>query len=64
MDTNRRDFLKSSAAVAAAQALPWSTIAFAATQGWRTFETVTRVQVADPFGNIIGLIENPHFTLG
>jgi transglutaminase-like putative cysteine protease len=47
---NRRSFLKSSAAVTAAQALPWSTIASAATQGWRTFETVTRVQVADPFG--------------
>jgi transglutaminase-like putative cysteine protease len=45
---NRRKFLQSSAAAAAAQALPWR--ALAAEQGWRTFETVTRVEVADPFG--------------
>jgi transglutaminase-like putative cysteine protease len=47
---NRRTFLQSSAAVSAAQLLPWSTLALAAEQGWRTFETVTRVEVADPFG--------------
>jgi transglutaminase-like putative cysteine protease len=47
---NRRKFLKSSVAVSAAQALPWSAIALAAEQGWRTFETVTRVTVSDPFG--------------
>jgi transglutaminase-like putative cysteine protease len=47
---NRRKFLKSTAAVSAVQALPWSVGAFAAGQGWRTFETVTRVEVADPFG--------------
>jgi len=47
---NRRNFLKSSAVVTAAQALPWSTLVLAAEQGWRTFETVTRVEVTDPFG--------------
>ncbi|HEX7052556.1 MAG TPA: transglutaminase domain-containing protein [Burkholderiales bacterium] len=47
---NRRKFLQSSAAAAAAQALPWSVAHAAAEQGWRTFETVTRVRVADPFG--------------
>jgi transglutaminase-like putative cysteine protease len=47
---NRRRFLQSSAAVTVAQALPWSALALAAGQGWRTFETVTRVEVADPFG--------------
>ncbi len=47
---NRRKFLQSSAAVTAAQVLPWNGIALAAEQGWRTFETVTRVEVADPFG--------------
>lgn len=46
----RRDFLKSSAVITTAQALPWSSLASAATPGWRTFETVTRVQVTDPFG--------------
>jgi transglutaminase-like putative cysteine protease len=47
---NRRTFLQSSAALAVAQALPWDAIALAGEQGWRTFETVTRVQVSDPFG--------------
>jgi transglutaminase-like putative cysteine protease len=47
---NRRAFLQSSAAVAAAYALPWDALARAAEQGWRTFETVTRVEVTDPFG--------------
>ena len=46
---NRRNFLQSSAALTAAQALPWQ-LARAAEPGWRTFETVTRVEVADPFG--------------
>ena len=45
---NRRTFLKSTSAVAVAQSLPWSA-AFAA-DGWRTFETVTRVDVKDSFG--------------
>jgi transglutaminase-like putative cysteine protease len=45
---NRRKFLQSSAAAAAAQALPWAVLA--AEQGWRSFEAVTRVEVADPFG--------------
>ena len=43
----RRTFLKSSAAVAVAQSLPWSAHA---QDGWRTFETVTRVEVKDAFG--------------
>ena len=45
---NRRLFLQSSAAVLAAQSLPWNR-AWAAT-GWRMFETVTRVEVTDAFG--------------
>jgi transglutaminase-like putative cysteine protease len=44
---NRRNFLKSSAAAALAQSLPWSARAEA---GWRSFETVTRVDVVDAFG--------------
>ena len=47
---NRRNFLQSSAAVTAAQLLPWHGSALAAQPGWRAFETVTRVEVADPFG--------------
>ena len=47
---NRRSFLQSSTAVVAVHALPWSATARAAQSGWRTFETVTRVEVADPFG--------------
>jgi transglutaminase-like putative cysteine protease len=47
---NRRKFLKTSAAAAAAPLVPWSVIALAAEQGWRSFETVTRVAVTDPFG--------------
>ena len=43
---NRRDFLQTSAIAAS---LPW-TRAFAAEQGWRTFEIVTRVSVIDSFG--------------
>jgi transglutaminase-like putative cysteine protease len=45
---NRRTFLKSTTAVAVAQSLPLHA-AFAA-EGWRTFETVTRVDVKDAFG--------------
>jgi transglutaminase-like putative cysteine protease len=45
---NRRHFLQSSAAALAAQSLPWSS-AWAA-DGWRMFETVTRVEVKDAFG--------------
>ncbi|HEY5898570.1 MAG TPA: transglutaminase domain-containing protein [Burkholderiales bacterium] len=44
---NRRTFLQSSAAVAVAQSLPWSA---RAAQDWRSFETVTRVEIADAFG--------------
>jgi transglutaminase-like putative cysteine protease len=46
---NRRTFLQSSAAAVLAQQLPWSP-AFAAQEGWRTYEIVTRVQVSDAFG--------------
>lgn len=45
---NRRTFLKSTTAAAVAQSLPWQ--ALAAESGWRTFETVTRVEVKDAFG--------------
>lgn len=45
---NRRLFLQSSAAALAAQSLPWSSAW--AEDGWRTFETVTRVEVKDAFG--------------
>jgi len=45
---NRRNFLKSSTAAVLAQSLPWSRIA--AAEGWRTFETVTRVDIKDAFG--------------
>src|SRR5438552_7218352 len=45
---NRRLFLKSTAAAAIAQSFAWHT-AFAE-QDWRTFETVTRVEVKDSFG--------------
>ena len=50
---DRRYFLKSSAAAtataAAAAVLPWRE-AFAAAPGWRTFETVTRVEIEWPKG--------------
>jgi transglutaminase-like putative cysteine protease len=45
---NRRAFLQSATAAAIAQALPWR--AAFAQDGWRTFETVTRVDVTDAFG--------------
>ena len=45
---NRRHFLQSATAAALAQSLPWR--AAFAQDGWRTFETVTRVEVKDSFG--------------
>jgi transglutaminase-like putative cysteine protease len=45
---DRRAFLQTSAAAAAATALPWRD-AIASTE-WRTFETVTRVEVLKPRG--------------
>ncbi|MFN2646567.1 MAG: transglutaminase-like domain-containing protein [Burkholderiales bacterium] len=45
---NRRHFLQSSTAAVVAQSLPLT--ALRAQQGWRTFETVTRVEVIDSFG--------------
>jgi transglutaminase-like putative cysteine protease len=44
---NRRNFLKSSSAAALAPYLPLS---MASTEGWRTFEAVTRVEIRDSFG--------------
>ena len=46
---NRRSFLKTSAAAAVAQALPWDS-AFAAIQGWRGYEITTRVEIMRPSG--------------
>ena len=43
---NRRNFLKSSTAAALAPYLPLSM----ASEGWRTFEAVTRVEIRDAFG--------------
>ena len=45
---NRRHFLQSASAAAIAQSLPWG--AARAQDGWRMFETVTRVDVKDAFG--------------
>src|SRR5258708_22829002 len=45
---NRRHFLQSASAAALAQSL--SLRAAFAQDGWRTFETVTRVDVKDSFG--------------
>src|SRR5574341_1432067 len=45
----RRLFLKSSAAIAAASALPWRG-ASAAEQGWRSYEVTTRVEILKPRG--------------
>ena len=44
---NRRNFLKSTTAAALAPYVPFG---IASTQGWRTFETVTRVEIRDSFG--------------
>jgi transglutaminase-like putative cysteine protease len=46
---NRRLFLKTSAAAAVAQALPWDG-ALAAIQGWRGYEITTRVEIMRPSG--------------
>jgi transglutaminase-like putative cysteine protease len=46
---NRRVFLKSSAAAAAVQALPWGS-ALAAIEGWRSYEITTRVEIMRPKG--------------
>jgi transglutaminase-like putative cysteine protease len=45
---DRRAFLQTSVAAAAAAALPWRDVL--ASAGWRTFETVTRVEVLKPRG--------------
>ena len=54
---NRRSFLQSSAATAVLQSLPWSSAV--AQAGWRTFETVTRVAIADAFGKARAWIPLP-----
>src|SRR3954464_9474360 len=46
---DRRTFLKTSAAAAVAQALPWDG-ALAAIQGWRGYEITTRVEIMKPSG--------------
>jgi transglutaminase-like putative cysteine protease len=46
---DRRVFLKTTAAAAAAQALPWRS-AFAAIEGWRGYEMTTRVEIMKPRG--------------
>ncbi|HYN13810.1 MAG TPA: transglutaminase, partial [Burkholderiales bacterium] len=46
---DRRTFLQSSTAVVVSQALPWGS-ALASTPLWRSFEIVTRVEVAFPSG--------------
>src|SRR3954471_17922601 len=45
---NRRKFLQSGSVAVLAQSLPLA--AARAQDGWRTFETVTRVEVKDAFG--------------
>jgi transglutaminase-like putative cysteine protease len=54
---DRRIFLKSTAAVAAVAALPWR--GALAAEGWRTFETVTRVEVLNPSGKSLAWIPLP-----
>jgi transglutaminase-like putative cysteine protease len=54
---DRRDFLKSSGAAAAAAALPWRGT-FAA-DAWRTFEVVTRVEVLNPSGRTLAWVPLP-----
>ena len=46
---DRRNFIKTSVALPAAAALPW-TEAIAADAAWRTFEITTRVQMLKPKG--------------
>jgi transglutaminase-like putative cysteine protease len=53
---DRRIFLKSSAAAAVA-ALPWRGALAAA--GWRTFETLTRVEVLNPIGKTLAWVPLP-----
>jgi transglutaminase-like putative cysteine protease len=45
---DRRDFLKSSGVLASVAALPWREAL--AAEGWRTFETVTRVEILNARG--------------
>ena len=46
---DRRGFLKTTAAAAAAASMPWRE-AVAADDGWRTFEVTTRIQIPQPKG--------------
>lgn len=54
---DRRTFLRTSAMAAAAAGLPWHRAL--AADGWRTFETVTRVEVLDPGGKSLAWIPLP-----
>ncbi len=64
MPINRRDAIKAGGAMAAALALPRAVFAqggrFAPTPGgWRTFETVTRLQISKPEGRVQAWIPLP-----
>ena len=54
---DRRDFLKTSGAAAAVAALPWH--GALAASGWRTFETMTRVEVINPSGRTLAWVPLP-----
>jgi transglutaminase-like putative cysteine protease len=54
---DRRAFLKSSGMAAAVAALPWR--ATLAAERWRTFETVTRVEILNPSGRSIAWVPLP-----
>jgi hypothetical protein len=62
---NRREVLKSGGALAAACALPGAALAqgtFAPTPGaWRSFQTVTRLQIAKPAGAVQAWVPLPAF---
>jgi transglutaminase-like putative cysteine protease len=54
---DRRTFLKASGTAAAVSALPWR--GAIAAEGWRTFETVTRVEMLNPSGKSLAWIPLP-----
>ncbi|MET0653439.1 MAG: twin-arginine translocation signal domain-containing protein [Hyphomicrobiaceae bacterium] len=66
MSMNRRQVLKAGGALAAATALPnvaTAQAAFAPTPGaWRNFQTVTRLEIAKPAGEVQAWIPLPAFS--
>ncbi|MGH8709684.1 MAG: transglutaminase-like domain-containing protein [Burkholderiales bacterium] len=54
---DRRKFLKTSGTAAAVAALPWHGVL--AAESWRTFETVTRVEVLNPAGKTLAWVPLP-----